>query len=121
MNSSITLPAAKVTEPRQAPPPGEKWCACGCGETLPAQSSFGFKRGHRKRSANPIPTLGRERTEHMDQAIMNIRREIAWREARQKEIEQEVGTNRQKVTLLRHALQSLQAIAGGGRPDAVNS
>ncbi len=117
MVHSITLPAPQSTTPRPAPPPGEKYCQCGCGEFLPLDSTFNYKRGHKKNMGVISLRAGLGGTDYLANSIAELRREISWREAHQKEIEQEVGTNRQKITLLRQSLQALQAIQGGGRPD----
>jgi hypothetical protein len=108
---SITLPVSNSKAERPAPPAGRKYCACGCGETLPSSAYQIHIRGHRKRmrdSATSSPNGN-----HLQNSILELQSEIRWREARQKEIEQEVGVNRQKLLLLRQALQGLEVIQGG--------
>lgn len=112
--SAINIPPTKTPPARPAPPPGEKYCQCGCGETLPVSLQRNWRHGHKRRSGMK-EVLAQD---HLAESIRNLQAEIRFREQRQKDIEQEVGTNRQKLTLLRQAVQSLQAIGGGGRPDA---
>lgn len=118
--SSVNLVAGSPVTV-DAPPAGKKWCACGCKGTLSAIAKWNYIRGHgphaQKNSADVLVSSDG----HLSAAIIEIQKEITWRETRQKQLEQEVGVNRQKIGLLRQALQSMRLIEGGGTPTTVVS
>jgi predicted nucleic acid-binding Zn-ribbon protein len=73
--------------------------------------SQNWMRGHRSKNKRVALTSVED---HLAISVRELRSEIAQRENRQREIEQEIGTNRQKIVMLRQSLQALQAIQGSG-------
>lgn len=105
---AMTELAEKIESPQlDSPPPGEKFCMCGCKGTLPADHAWSFLKGHKttkaKAAASPVAST------KLPDILKQLRDEINWRERRQRELEQEMGLNIQKIRLLRQTAQALEA------------
>jgi hypothetical protein len=97
-----------------SPPPGFKFCACGCKHLLPAAGKFVYVRGHRKAQLQEAQarklTPAQANDAGLAAVIAGLRKEVNRRELRQKYLESEVGANLQRLKTLRQSLEALEIV-----------